>query len=236
MGLEVCRQWTEEPPGIPMKQESDEMHMIRGLVAFVQTVVTVKVTALVPDGNSRIVGRYLSMQVETFERELQVKSSLAEEDWFDFVPTVPTVLEDESWQVARDSFAGFAFVGKRPCTLLRCAGGTCSATPSSPSRAGDGADPGRPLVPAVAEERVMQEDVTRMDAGHRDGLTSWVRYHPRMVVSSSFMPSEYLTVFFERIGKQVTLHRSLDGQELLPYQCTILREDSDRVRERFQRA
>lgn len=82
----------------------------------------------------------------------------------------------------------------------------------------------------------MQEDVTRMDAGHRDGLTSWVRYHPRMVVSSSFMPSEYLTVFFERIGKQVTLHRSLDGQELLPYQCTILREDSDRVRERFQRA
>ncbi|CAE7882060.1 unnamed protein product [Symbiodinium necroappetens] len=45
-----------------------------------------------------------------------------------------------------------------------------------------------------------------------------------------------LTVFFERIGKQVTLHRSLDGQELLPYQCTILREDSDRVRERFHRA
>lgn len=94
---------------------------------------------------------------------------------------------------------------------------------------------GRPLVPA-AKDGVVQDDVTRIDAGNRDGLTSWVRYDPGMVGSSSFVLSEYLTLFFERIGEQVTLHQSLDGQELLPYQCTILREDWDLVRERFQRA
>ncbi|CAE7521407.1 unnamed protein product [Symbiodinium natans] len=94
---------------------------------------------------------------------------------------------------------------------------------------------GPPLVPAAAEE-VAQEDVTTIDAGQRDGLTSWVRYHPRMVGSSGFMLSDYLNLFFKRIGEQVILHQSVDGQELLPYQCAILREDWDRVGEHFQRA
>lgn len=94
---------------------------------------------------------------------------------------------------------------------------------------------GRPLVPAVADE-LAQEDVTRIDAGKRHGLACWVRYHPRMVGSSSFLLSEYLTLFLERIGEQATLYQSMDGQELLPYQCAMSREDWDRVRDNFHHA
>lgn len=93
---------------------------------------------------------------------------------------------------------------------------------------------GRPLIPAGLGE----EDITTVtiDAGRRDGLTSWVRYDPRMVRSGSFLLSEYLTLFLQRIGEQATFYQSLDGQELLPYQCAIAREDWDRVRPRFHRA
>jgi len=94
---------------------------------------------------------------------------------------------------------------------------------------------GRPLVPAAADE-LAREDVTTIDAGRRHGLASWVRYHPRMVGSSSFLLSEYLTLFLKRIGEQATLYQSMDGQELLPYQCAMSREDWDRVEENFHRA
>mmetsp|Transcript_48815 Transcript_48815/g.114687 ORF Transcript_48815/g.114687 Transcript_48815/m.114687 type:complete len:397 (+) Transcript_48815:48-1238(+) len=90
---------------------------------------------------------------------------------------------------------------------------------------------GPPLIPAGPGE----EDVT-IDAGQRDGLTSWVRYDPRMVRSSSFLLSEYLTLFLQRIGAQAAFYQSVDGQELLSYQCAVAREDWDRVRPHFQRA
>ncbi|CAE7025697.1 unnamed protein product [Symbiodinium sp. CCMP2456] len=102
---------------------------------------------------------------------------------------------------------------------------------------------GRPLVPAAADELAQEErqrlhafDVTTIDAGKRHGLASWVRYHPRMVGSSSFLLSEYLTLFLERIGEQASLYQSMDGQELLPYQCAMSREDWDRVQDNFHRA
>ena len=92
---------------------------------------------------------------------------------------------------------------------------------------------GRPLLPATAAEVAAEQDVTTIDAGKREGLTSWVRYHPAMVGSSSFVLSEYLSVFLTRIGEQASFYQSLDGQELLPYQCAIQREDWDRVKGRF---
>ena len=93
---------------------------------------------------------------------------------------------------------------------------------------------GRPLLPATAAEVAAGKDVTTIDAGKRDGLTSWVRYHPAMVGSNGFVLSEYLSVFVTRIGEHATFYQSLDGQELLPYQCAIQRADWDRVRGRFQ--
>jgi len=95
---------------------------------------------------------------------------------------------------------------------------------------------GRPLIPAVEEDVKASEELTTIDAGQRDGLTAWVRYHPRMVGSRSFLLSEYLNLFMERIAQPATLYPSVDGQDLLPYQCAILRDDWDRVREPFQRA
>ncbi|CAE7533361.1 GIP [Symbiodinium necroappetens] len=95
---------------------------------------------------------------------------------------------------------------------------------------------GRPLIPAVAEDVMASEELTTIDAGQRDGLTAWVRYHPRMASSRGFLLSEYLNLFLERIGEPASLHQSIDGQHLLPYQCAIPRDDWDRVREHFQRA
>ena len=54
--------------------------------------------------------------------------------------------------------------------------------------------------------------------------------------SSSFLLSNYLTVFLNRTGERATFFQSLDGQQLLPYQCVIQRDEWERVQEHFRRA
>ena len=75
--------------------------------------------------------------------------------------------------------------------------------------------------------------VTRIDAGQRMGLTTWVRYHPGMTGSSKFYLSDYIQLFLENIGASAQTYNLLDGRQLVPYQCVVAREEWNSVRARF---
>ena len=57
-----------------------------------------------------------------------------------------------------------------------------------------------------------------------------------MAGRDGFLLSDYLEIFLERIGEKVPTYQSLDGHELLPYQCAVQSLDWARVRAHFQRA
>ena len=90
---------------------------------------------------------------------------------------------------------------------------------------------GYPLIPADASK-----DSITIDAGKEYGLANWVRYHPSMVGSRHFHLADYLRLFLERLGDGALFYRSLDGQELLPYQCVVRQVDWQKVRNRFHEA
>lgn len=56
----------------------------------------------------------------------------------------------------------------------------------------------------------------RIDAGRKVGLPRWVRYESR-----KFRVAEYLSAFLERLGCEVNVYDSLDGQKCVPYMCLI---------------
>jgi len=96
---------------------------------------------------------------------------------------------------------------------------------------------GRPLIPEIIDTGATTgKQVTTIDAGKTMGLTSWTRYHPRLAGSRQFRLADYLRVFLDRTGERVNIYDTLDGQELLPYQCTISRKDWSRVSDRFRKA
>ena len=93
---------------------------------------------------------------------------------------------------------------------------------------------GCPLVPAMREDAT--RELTTIDAAREEGLATWVCFHPQMVGSSSFCLSEYLMLFLQRIDMDVAVYQTLDGQELLPYQCAISREVWHRIQPEFKGA
>mmetsp|Transcript_43916 Transcript_43916/g.82042 ORF Transcript_43916/g.82042 Transcript_43916/m.82042 type:complete len:421 (-) Transcript_43916:21-1283(-) len=90
---------------------------------------------------------------------------------------------------------------------------------------------GRPLVPVRDGEGTI-----KIDSGRDLGLTEWDRYHPRLVGSTRFHLSDYLMLFASRMGETLTAHDSLDGQELLPYQCAVSASEWRAVGDRISRA
>ncbi|CAE7551600.1 Slc9a8 [Symbiodinium natans] len=93
---------------------------------------------------------------------------------------------------------------------------------------------GYPLLPVHSGQG---DHVTRIDAGQSMGLTNWVRYDPALVGSHGFYLSEYLQLFTERIGEHdVSFYQTLDGQELLYFQCVVAREDWARIEDRMRDA
>ena len=95
---------------------------------------------------------------------------------------------------------------------------------------------GRPFLPVLKQGTGDIEDVTTIDAGRRQGLAHWGRYHPRMVGSSNFLLSEYLMLFLEKLGEHVDVYQSLEGKELQHYQCVVPHHEWQRVRDRFYSA
>mmetsp|Transcript_37841 Transcript_37841/g.88875 ORF Transcript_37841/g.88875 Transcript_37841/m.88875 type:complete len:390 (-) Transcript_37841:498-1667(-) len=90
-----------------------------------------------------------------------------------------------------------------------------------------------PMIPSRAETGEMGQ-LTDIKAGQELGLSTWIPYYPVMVGSGAFRLSEYLCLFFRRAGVNVSVYQSLDGQELLPYQCVVQREEWYAARPRFK--
>jgi len=93
---------------------------------------------------------------------------------------------------------------------------------------------GCPLIPEMGAATGKQ--VTTIDAGAKMGLTSWTRYHPNLAGNRKFRLADYLRVFLERIGERASIYGTLDGQELLPYQCAVCRKEWSRVSGHFRKA
>jgi len=91
---------------------------------------------------------------------------------------------------------------------------------------------GKPFLPALSGEAA---DVT-IDAGVPDGLQRWVRYCPDGRGRPGFRLSDFLKKFLNRLGLSLSVYESLDGQQLLPYQCVVASQAWHDVRDLFQRA
>ncbi|CAE7213289.1 Slc9a8 [Symbiodinium natans] len=92
---------------------------------------------------------------------------------------------------------------------------------------------GWPMIPTDDPE---DKDVTVIQAGQSQGLANWVQYVPLQHGHSHFCLSDYLQLFLERMGETMPVHQSLDGQDVLPYQCVVAREHWCRMHERFHPA
>ncbi|CAE7241786.1 unnamed protein product [Symbiodinium sp. CCMP2592] len=91
-----------------------------------------------------------------------------------------------------------------------------------------------PLIPALGTETGDMGQLTNIEAGKELGLSKWVSYDPAMMGNDAFRLSEYLRLFFRRVGVHVHTYQSLDGQELLPYQCVVQREEWYVARDHFK--
>ncbi|CAK8993718.1 Phosphoenolpyruvate carboxylase [Durusdinium trenchii] len=90
---------------------------------------------------------------------------------------------------------------------------------------------GLPMVPCSSKPTVT------IDAGERLGLKLWRRYKTerRGAAGSKgkFFLSEYLTILVNALGEDIETFDTLDGLEVVPYQCIVRRSDWERVRMRF---
>ncbi|CAE7824330.1 MGLL [Symbiodinium sp. CCMP2592] len=91
-----------------------------------------------------------------------------------------------------------------------------------------------PMIPFLGAETGEMGQLTDIKAGQELGFSTWIPYDPVMVGSGAFRLSEYLCLFFRRAGVNVSVYQSLDGQELLPYQCVVQREEWYAARARFK--
>lgn len=90
---------------------------------------------------------------------------------------------------------------------------------------------GAPLVPYSSTFAEEEQEVFTVHTGKDIGLESWTRF--RSKTGGKFRFAEYMQCFLERLGHCVQTHESLDGRMLVPYQCVVLREDWETLRELF---
>lgn len=81
----------------------------------------------------------------------------------------------------------------------------------------------------MRKPQVQEKALTDINAGKPFGLSRWVRYEPE---SGKFFLFEYLEIFIQRLGFEVQLYDSLDGQKLVPYMCVLRRDQWEVARSR----
>lgn len=88
---------------------------------------------------------------------------------------------------------------------------------------------GLPMVPCSSQPLVT------IDAGERLGLRQWKRYRSQEgnVRKCKFHLVEYLKILLNAIGEDIDSFDTLDGRELVSYQCVVRRSDWEPLRERF---
>mmetsp|Transcript_11483 Transcript_11483/g.27070 ORF Transcript_11483/g.27070 Transcript_11483/m.27070 type:complete len:391 (+) Transcript_11483:44-1216(+) len=85
---------------------------------------------------------------------------------------------------------------------------------------------GNPLVPAEAGST----DATYVEVGNKLGLSHWERFAGR------FRLADYLKSFLGRLGVEIRIFQSMDGQDLASHQCVVPRDQWQRIRGRFREA
>lgn len=87
---------------------------------------------------------------------------------------------------------------------------------------------GLPMVPCSSQPLVT------IDAGEALGLRHWKRYRSDgNVRKCKFKLVEYLKILLNAIGEDIDAFDTLDGRELVSYQCVVRRSDWEPLRERF---
>ncbi|CAK9091073.1 unnamed protein product [Durusdinium trenchii] len=85
---------------------------------------------------------------------------------------------------------------------------------------------GPPMFPHLSE--CGKPDVT-ISSGERLGLTYWSRW--RNCSDGKFHLAKYLRCFLNWLGHNLQTHECLDGRQLVPYQCVLLRQDWEKVKD-----
>jgi len=83
---------------------------------------------------------------------------------------------------------------------------------------------GHPMLPQTHPS----DDAVSISAGQHHGFNFWIRFH-----SGKFYLDEYLQRFLELLGYKLKIYRAMDGRELVPYQCVVVRQEWDHLRESF---
>ncbi|CAJ1345464.1 unnamed protein product [Effrenium voratum] len=83
---------------------------------------------------------------------------------------------------------------------------------------------GMPLVPSRRPATV------EIDAGERVGFRHWARFEPGDFGSDNFQLAQYVQHFLASVGEELRTFHTLDGCELVPYQCVVVRQEWEKVR------
>ncbi|CAJ1367230.1 unnamed protein product [Effrenium voratum] len=86
---------------------------------------------------------------------------------------------------------------------------------------------GLPLVPSKRPATV------EIDAGERVGFRHWARFEPGDYGSDNFQLAQYVQHFLASVGEELRTFHTLDGCELVPYQCVVVRQEWEKVRATF---
>jgi len=96
---------------------------------------------------------------------------------------------------------------------------------------------GLPLVPLTDDGVADHQPTVTIAAGKHAGLTRWVRYEPEMQEKHRFNFADYMRLFLANLGETgVRVFSSLEGRQLVPYQCSVDRAAWDSARQKFTEA
>jgi len=90
---------------------------------------------------------------------------------------------------------------------------------------------GLPLFPLKEGSRL--EPTVTIAAGQHLQLQRWRRFQPDQATSEKFRLSQYLMQFFANLDRDLTVYETLDGRNLVPYQCAVSRDAWNRIRQHF---
>lgn len=97
---------------------------------------------------------------------------------------------------------------------------------------------GCPLLPATSDQT---DQTVTVSAGEELGMARWQEFQSQNADGKLHL-AEYLQLFLERLDLSLRIYESWGGQQLVPYQCVVLREEWKEIRSlvflalRFQKA
>jgi len=97
---------------------------------------------------------------------------------------------------------------------------------------------GLPLLPYPKRGEVQEEEVIKIVDGQELGLDRWIRFDAMRYGSDKFYLSQYLQLFLANLNihHNFPTYNSLDGNQLVSFQCVVRRDAWNMVKEAFNKA